>query len=67
MEGEFFKGNIVDICAELEEELERCGKMKVGEWLLLRKIEQKEAKECKVNVKFIRENLKNLKKYQKNI
>ena len=54
MEGEFFKGNIVDICAELEEELERCGNIKVGQWLSLRKLELAEAKQFGVDVKELR-------------
>lgn len=54
MKGEFFKGNIKDVCAELKKELERCGNMKVGQWLSLRKLELAEAKQFGVDVKDFR-------------
>jgi hypothetical protein len=45
MQGEFFKGDIKDVCAELEAEAQRCKGMTVGEWLKLRAIERSEAKQ----------------------
>lgn len=40
MQGEVFKGDIKDVCAELEAEAKRCKGMTVAEWLRLRKIEK---------------------------
>lgn len=40
MQGEFFKGDIKDVCAELQAEAQRCKGMTVGEWLQLRKRER---------------------------
>lgn len=45
MQGEFIKGDIKDVCAELEAEAKRCKGMKVGTWLRLRAIERAEAKQ----------------------
>jgi hypothetical protein len=45
MQGEFIKGDIKDVCAELEAEARRCKGMTVGEWLKLRAIERSEAKQ----------------------
>ena len=54
MKGEFFKGDVKDVCAELKKELERCGNIKVGQWLSLRKLELAEAKQFGVYVKELR-------------
>ena len=40
MEGEFFKGDIKDVCAELKAEAERHKGMKVGKWLSFRKLKR---------------------------
>lgn len=40
MQGEFIKGNINDVCAELKMEAERCKGMTVVEWLELRAIDR---------------------------
>lgn len=45
MQGEFLKGDIKDVCAELEAEARRCKGMTVGAWLRLRAIERAEAKQ----------------------
>lgn len=45
MQGEVFKGDIKDVCAELEAEAKRCRGMSVGEWLRLRNIERACAKQ----------------------
>ena len=60
MKSEFFKGDVKDVCAELEKELERCGKIKVGEWLILRKLKLAEAEQFGMNVEDFR------KKFKKN-
>ena len=54
MIGEFFKGNVKDVCAELEAEGQRCKGMTVGEWLRLRKIEQAVAKQFGTSVGNVR-------------
>lgn len=40
MQGEFLKGDIKDVCAELEAEAKRYTGMTVGTWLRLRKLER---------------------------
>jgi hypothetical protein len=40
MQGEFFKGDIKDVCAELKREAERCKGMTVGNWLRKRRLER---------------------------
>lgn len=55
MEGEFFKGNIVDVCAELEAEAKRHKGMKVGEWLSFRKLDKIVKKQIDDIVKSIEE------------
>lgn len=45
MQGEFLKGDIKDVCAELEAEAKRYKGMKVAQWLKLRAIERAEAKQ----------------------
>ena len=40
---EKFTGDVKDVCAEIKKELERYGKISVGKWLSLRKIEKAEA------------------------
>jgi hypothetical protein len=40
MQGEFLKGDVKDVCAELEAEAQRCKGMTVGEWLRLRRLER---------------------------
>ena len=45
MQGEFLKGDIKDVCAELEREAERLKTMPVGKWLKLRAIERHEAEQ----------------------
>ena len=45
MQGEFFKGDIKDVCAELEAEAKRYKGMPVGTWLKIRAIERAEARQ----------------------
>lgn len=45
MIGEAFKGDIKDVCAELEREAKRCKGMKVDVWLRLRELEVTVAKQ----------------------
>lgn len=45
MQGEFIKGDIKDVCAELEAEAKRCKGMSVGTWLRLRKLDRAVAKQ----------------------
>ena len=45
MIGEVFKGDIKDVCAELEREAKRCKGKKMGEWLRMRKLQEVEAKQ----------------------
>lgn len=45
MIGEDFKGDIKDVCAELEREAKRSKGVKMGEWLRRRKLEEVEAKQ----------------------
>ena len=54
MIGEAFKGDVKDVCAELEREAERCKGMKVGEWLRLRRLENVVAKQCGTTAEEIR-------------
>lgn len=54
MMGEAFKGDVKDVCAELEREAKRCKGMTVGEWLRLRKIEMALAKQFGTSVEEIR-------------
>lgn len=42
IKGVGFKGDVKDVCAELEAEAKRCKGMTVGEYLRLRKIEKAE-------------------------
>lgn len=58
MNGIVMKGDVKDVCAELKKELERCGNMKVGQWLSLRKLELAEAKQFGVDVKDFRKIIK---------
>jgi hypothetical protein len=67
MKSEFFKGDVKDVCAELKKELERCGNMKVEQWLSLRKLEKTEAKQFGISVENFRKIIKKIKKYHKNI
>ena len=60
MQGETFRGDVKDVCAELKEELKRCGNISVDAWLRLRKIEDAEAEQFGMSVEDFR---KNLKKY----
>lgn len=46
MQGEFLKGDIKDVCAELEREAKRYKGITVGEWLRLRKLERLERVEA---------------------
>jgi hypothetical protein len=55
MIGEVIKGEMKDVCAELEREAERCKGMKVGTWLRLRAIERAEAKQLGTTVEEIRQ------------
>lgn len=52
--GEFFKGNIKDVFAELKNEMDRCKKITVGKWLSLRRIERAESNQFRTNIKEIR-------------
>lgn len=54
MKEEVFVGRMIDVCAELHKELERCGKISVGKWLSLRKVEKAEARQFGVSVEEIR-------------
>lgn len=58
MEGFRCSGDVKDVCAELKEELKRCGKISVGAWLRLRKIEDAEAKQFGVSVENFRKIIK---------
>lgn len=58
MQAEVFRGDVKDVCAELKEELKRCGKISVGAWLRLRKIEDAEAKQFGVSVENFRKIIK---------
>ena len=58
MKGKFFKGDVKDVCAELKKELERYGKISVGKWLSLRKIEIDEAKQFGISADEFRKNIK---------
>lgn len=58
MQGEVFKGNIKDVCAELEEEAKRCKGMPVGTWLRLRNIERAVAKQFGITEEEYREQFK---------
>lgn len=58
MVGEVFKGDIKDVCAELEAEAKRCKGMAVGTWLRLRRIERACAKQFGISEDEYRENLK---------
>lgn len=58
MQGEVFRGDVKDVCAELKEELKRCGKISVGAWLRLRKIENAEAKQFGMTIQEFRNFLK---------
>lgn len=67
MECEHLKGDVKDVCAELREELSRCGNIPVGLWLKLRKIEKYEAEQFGISVEEFRKIFKNIKKYSKNV
>ena len=67
MKGEFFKGDVKEVCNELKEELERCGNMPVYKWLALRNLEKIEAEQFGIDVKNFRKKYKNIKKHYKNI
>lgn len=54
MQGEFLKGNVRDVCAELKAEAQRCKGMKVGEWLRLRKIEKNVAQQFGISADELR-------------
>lgn len=45
MKGIAFKGDVKDVCAELEREAKRCKGMTVGEYLKLIKLEKAEKKQ----------------------
>ena len=45
MKGEFIKGDIKDVCAELEAEAKRNKGMTFGQWLKLRALERAEEKQ----------------------
>lgn len=57
--GECFKGNVVDVCAELEKEAKRCKGMTVSEWLRMRRIENALAQQFGCSVEEIRKIVKN--------
>lgn len=57
MQGEFLKGDIKDVCAELEAEAKRHKGMKVGQWLKLRAIERAEAEQFGMSEQLYRREL----------
>lgn len=57
MQGEFLKGDIKDVCAELEAEAKRHKGMKLGTWLSLRKLERAIAEQFGVTVEEYRREL----------
>lgn len=54
MKGEFLKGDVKDVCAELEAEAKRHSGMTVSTWLRLRKLEEATAKQFGVPVEVYR-------------
>lgn len=57
MQGEFLKGDIKDVCAELEAEAKRHKGMTVAQWLKLRAIEKAEAKQFGISENLYRREL----------
>lgn len=45
MQGEFLKGDVKDVCAELKAEAKRHKGIKVAEWLKIRAVERAEAEQ----------------------
>ena len=58
MKGIVFKGDIKDVCAEIENAAQRCKGMTVTEYLRLRKLEEAIAKQFGVPVEVYRRWLK---------
>ena len=54
MQGEFLKGDVKDVCAELEAEAKRHKGMTFGQWLKLRTLERAEAKQFGMTVEEFR-------------
>lgn len=54
MKGEFLKGDVKDVCAELEAEAKRHKGMTLAQWLKLRALERVEAKQFGVPVELFR-------------
>lgn len=54
MKGEFIKGNVKDVCAELEAEAKRNKKMTFAQWLKLRALERAEAEQFGMTVEEFR-------------
>lgn len=57
MQGEFIKGDIKDVCAELEAEAKRNKGMKLGTWLKMRVLEKEIAKQFGITVEEYRREL----------
>lgn len=57
MQGEFLKGDIKDVCAELEAEAKRYKGIKVGQWLKIRAMERAEAEQFGMTVQQFRKGL----------
>lgn len=60
MQGEFLKGDIKDVCAELEREAQRCKGMTVGQWLSLRKLDRVVAEQFGMTENEYRKVLRNI-------
>lgn len=60
MQGEFLKGDIKDVCAELEAEAQRCKGMTVGQWLSLRKLDRAVAEQFGMTENEYRKVLRNI-------
>ena len=54
MKGEFLKGNVKDVCAELEAEAKRYKGITFAQWLKIRAIEKAEAKQFGMTVEQFR-------------
>ena len=58
MKGEFLKGDVKDVCAELEAEAKRYKGITFAQWLKLREIERAEAEQFGMTVEQYRSVLK---------
>jgi GH24 family phage-related lysozyme (muramidase) len=58
MQGEVFRGDVKDVCAELKKEAQRCKGMTVNEWLRRRRIEKALAEQFGCSVEEVRKIIK---------